>query len=117
MQSDRCGTRVIHQEKVERAKTGCLNDKDLEKLTMFFKAFVDQSRLKILIGLAEQEMCVCDIAAYLEISESAVSHQLRFLRTLGLVKNRREGTVLYYQLSDSHVKDALRTGMNHIREP
>jgi len=63
-----------------------------------------------------QEMCVCDIAAFLASSESAVSHQLRLLRTMNLVKNRREGTILYYRLADDHVKEIISTGLTHINE-
>jgi DNA-binding transcriptional ArsR family regulator len=68
------------------------------------------------MALAQQEMCVCDIAAFLEISESAVSHQLRYLRNMGFVKNRREGTVLYYRLVDNHVAEIIQKGLEHLRE-
>ncbi len=81
-----------------------------------FKIFADPSRLKILFALERQEMCVCDIAAFLGLTESAVSHQLRLLRTAKLVKNRREGTVLYYRLVDDHVKMLTDIGLIHIRE-
>ena len=82
-----------------------------------FKALGDVSRLKILWALEQQEMCVCDLAALLGITESAVSHQLRLLRTLRLVKNRRKGTILYYRLADDHVSELVRIALEHIREP
>ncbi len=116
MSIDKCETRVIHREKVIQAKEASLNKSELENLSMFFKTFADQSRLRMLMALGDQEMCVCDIAAFLEISESAVSHQLRYLRTMGLVRKRREGTVLYYRLTDVHVNELIDTGLEHIRE-
>jgi DNA-binding transcriptional ArsR family regulator len=81
------------------------------------RVLANQTRLDILRHLLNgMEMCVCDIAATLKLSESAVSHQLRRLRELSLVKNRREGPVLYYSLDDRHVTDLLQVGLDHIRE-
>lgn len=116
MTTDKCATRVIHIERVNVAKLNSLDEDELHNLSLFFKTFADPSRLLILMALGMQEMCVCDIAAFLDISESAVSHQLRYLRTMGLVKNRREGTILYYRLTDVHVKELIDTGLEHIRE-
>ncbi len=87
-----------------------------DNLCQTFKALGDPSRLKILWAVEYEEMCVCDLAALLRISESAVSHQLRLLRTLRLVKNRREGTILYYRLADEHVSQLVRIAMEHISE-
>jgi DNA-binding transcriptional ArsR family regulator len=87
-----------------------------EDLCQTFKALGDSSRLKILMALEHQEMCVCDLAALLGISESAVSHQLRLLRTLRLVKNRRDGTILYYRLNDDHVSQLVGIALEHIQE-
>ncbi len=97
MNSDRCVSRIVHQEKVDLAKSQDLDPGKVEKLCQLFKAFSEPGRLRILHALLHQEMCVCDLAAMLEVSESAVSHQLRLLRTMGLVVNRRDGTVLYYR--------------------
>jgi len=116
MNRDRCDSRVIHIEKVKEARESLLAADELEDLGQFFKIFSDPNRLRILMALENQEMCVCDIAAFLDISESAVSHQLRMLRTSGLVKNRREGTVLYYRLVDDHVSLLIETGRDHINE-
>lgn len=115
MINDRCESRIIHVEKVREAKKAAIGEDELEQLTQFYKSFSDPSRLRILMALQKQEMCVCDIAAFLEISESAVSHQLRFLRSMRLVKNRREGTVLYYRLIDEHVQELIETGLDHVR--
>lgn len=116
MKEDRCEARIIHIERVEAARLSSLEAGELDTLSLFFKTFADPTRIKILMALAQQEMCVCDIAAFLQISESAVSHQLRFLRNTELVKNRREGTVLYYRLVDDHVSQILHKGLEHIRE-
>jgi len=114
---DKCECRIIHDEKVDEARLKALDDSVVEDLCQTFKALGDISRLRILWALEHQEMCVCDLAALLGISESAVSHQLRLLRTLRLVKNRREGTILYYRLSDDHVAELIHTALEHVQEP
>lgn len=111
-----CQCRIIHAEKVQRAKDSLLPNGESDRLAEFFKAFADPTRLKILWALTEEEMCVCDLAAFLGISESAVSHQLRMLRQMALVANRREGPVLYYRLTDDHVNQLVRVALDHIRE-
>jgi DNA-binding transcriptional ArsR family regulator len=116
MHNDKCGCRIIHVQVVEDARAASLARNDYERLAQMFKIMADPSRLKILWALERQEMCVCDIAAFLEISESAVSHQLRLLRSARLVKNRREGTILYYRLVDDHVRMLTEIALNHIRE-
>ncbi len=113
---DSCLVRMIHTEKVEQAKNTAFSSDDAERFAQLFKAFADKNRVRLLSALMQQEMCVCDIAAFLELSESAVSHQLRLLRTMNLVKNRREGTVLYYRLADDHVQQLLAIGLEHINE-
>lgn len=116
MHEDNCGCRIIHAQVIEEARAASLSEHEVEKLSLMFKILADPSRLRILFALEREEMCVCDLAALLEITESAVSHQLRFLRNVNLVKNRREGTVLYYRLVDDHVKILTDIGLTHIRE-
>ena len=116
LEKDRCETRCIHIDKVNSARDAALDEEDNNNLASFFKTFADPNRLKILMALEKQEMCVCDIASFLDISESAVSHQLRYLRNTKLVKNRREGTVLYYRLVDDHVHKIILAGLEHVRE-
>lgn len=116
MDKEVCGCRIIHQDKVDEARREGLEPAEVEELSQLFKAFADTSRLRILQALAAREMCVCDLAALLEISESAVSHQLRFLRNLKLVANRRDGTILYYRLRDAHVTALLALALDHLRE-
>ena len=113
---DRCECRIIHDDKVRDAQQRALDNAITEDLSQTFKALGDISRLKILWALEHEEMCVCDLAALLGITESAVSHQLRLLRTLRLVRNRREGTILYYRLADSHVSQLVRIALEHIQE-
>lgn len=100
MNKDLCNCRMVHQDKVEMAKAQGLTPAKIDGISNLFKACGDPGRLQILHALEQQEMCVCDLAALLGVSESAVSHQLRLLRTMGLVANRREGVVLYYRLVD-----------------
>ena len=100
MNNDKCGSRIVHQDKVDLARAHDLEASVTEGISNLFKACSDPGRLRIVHALLRQEMCVCDLAALLDVSESAVSHQLRLLRTMGLVANRREGTVLYYRVVD-----------------
>ena len=113
---DICECRIIHEDKVKKARQQAIDEMAIEDLCQTFKAVGDASRLKILCALEHQEMCVCDLAALLGITESAVSHQLRLLRTLRLVKNRREGTILYYRLADDHVSQLVRIALEHVSE-
>ena len=114
--SDLCDCRVIHEESVDSAMKHALAESEFNLLTNLFKAVADTNRLKIIWALNDAEMCVCDLAAYLGISESAVSHQLRTLRQLQLVANRREGPILYYRLNDDHVIKLLDVALEHVRE-
>lgn len=114
--TDLCGIRVIHQDRVQRARKETADSRDILRLAAAFQALGDPTRLKMLMALAGGEMCVCDLAAFLEVSDSAVSHQLRRLRDLALVKSRREGQVLYYSLDDDHVEQLLEMGLEHVQE-
>ena len=113
---DQCECRIIHDDKVREARIKALDEEVTYDLCQTFKVLGDASRLKIIWALEYQEMCVCDLAALLGITESAVSHQLRLLRTLRLVKNRRDGTILYYRLADDHVSQLVRVALEHINE-
>ncbi|WP_372677233.1 ArsR/SmtB family transcription factor [Desulfosarcina sp.] len=111
-----CDVRVVHLERVARAKTEAIAPNDMERLALTYKIMGDPTRLKIILALRGGEMCVCDIAAFLGLSESAVSHQLRRLRESSLVRARRDGQILYYSLDDSHVLDLVTVGLHHIEE-
>ncbi len=111
-----CGVRVVHLDKITLAKSGAVPEKELDRMALTYKMLGDPTRLKILMALRDNEMCVCDLAAFTCLSESAVSHQLRRLKDLYLVKKRRDGQIIYYSLDDSHVTDLLEIGLEHVRE-
>ena len=111
-----CDYRCIHEKRVTAAVHDALSEQENQQMSQLFKAMGDANRLKILWALEREEMCVCDIAAFLKISESAVSHQLRLLRQLQLVSNRREGPVLYYRLNDHHINGLMQIALEHTRE-
>ena len=89
---------------------------DYEQLAALLKIFGDGTRVRILHALELHEMCVCDLAALLGVTKSAVSHQLKTLRLARLVTNRREGQIIFYALADDHVKEIIDRGFDHVRE-
>ena len=111
-----CDCDVIHADVVNEVKERMPKNDELYDLAGFFKIFGDFTRLKIIWALDENEMCVCDIAVLLNMTKSAISHQLKTLKQANVVKFRREGKVVYYSLKDDHVKDIFEKGMEHIRE-
>ncbi len=92
------------------------NEELLYDLADFYKVFADSTRIKMLYVMMNNEMCVCDIADALGASQSAISHQLRILKQMKLVKFRRDGKTMYYSLADDHIQTILSQGMEHIRE-
>ena len=116
MTKDICERRIIHEDRLEKARTMLPAQDEIERMAELFKAMADPGRVQILMALDVQEMCVCDLAALLGVSESAASHQMRILRTMNLVKNRREGQVLYYRLVDDHVMQLVRVARDHVSE-
>ena len=111
-----CEVFCAHREIVERVKPDMPDEETLYDLAELFKAFGDSTRIRILYVLFEAEMCVCDIAEVLGMTQSAISHQLRLLKQAKLVKNRREGKTVYYSLADDHVRTIIYQGMEHIEE-
>ena len=97
-------------------KTDLPKEEELYDLAELFKVFGDSTRIRILYTLFESELCVCDIAELLNMSQSAISHQLRVLKQARLVRNRREGKTVYYFLADDHVRTIIGQGMEHITE-
>jgi DNA-binding transcriptional ArsR family regulator len=116
LQEDGCHIHVVHLKRVERAWKESIPEKDLEKLSLTYKVLGNDTRLKMVMALEGGEMCVCDLAAFTGLSDSAVSHQLRRLKDLNLVKQRRDGQILYYSLNDDHVAELLKIGLDHLRE-
>jgi len=113
---DRCQEKVLHQAQVEQAMKNIPDSVTLQSLTDIFKALSEPSRLKIVTALATCELCVCDLAAVSGSSESAVSHQLRILRNLKIVRYRREGKIVFYRLDDDHVKSLISQSIQHVQE-
>ena len=111
-----CDCDVIHADVVNEVKKRMPQDNDLYDLSDFFKVLGDSTRVRIIWALDENEMCVCDIAVLLNMTKSAISHQLKSLKQADLVKFRREGKVVYYSLKDDHVKDIFEKGIEHIKE-
>ncbi|MDF2675257.1 MAG: transcriptional regulator, ArsR family [Clostridiales bacterium] len=112
---DLCEENIIHPESIESVKSKMISDSETLSLSEIFKALCDTTRVKILYALSINELCVCDIAEIIGVSQSAVSHQLRVLRTMRLVKYRKEGKSVYYSLNDQHVVDLFNQGLEHIR--
>lgn len=111
-----CETHTVSPQTAQNAKKRLPPDGDVRSLAALYKVFGDETRIKILCCLYENELCVCDIAAALEMTVSAISHQLRLLKSSGLVKYRRNGRSIYYSLADSHVETILMQGTEHISE-
>ena len=113
---DLCQVRVIHAERLAVARDHALASEEVGRLSTLYKALGDPTRLQLLLGLRDGEMCVCDLAALVGVSESAVSHQLRKLRDWGVVRNRRESQILFYFLDDACIARLLAVGLEHVRE-
>lgn len=111
-----CECNAIHQDVVKRVKKLMPDDEMLYDLAELFKVFGDTTRVRILCALFESEMCVCDISILLGMSQSSISHQLRVLKSAKLVKNRKDGKVVYYSLDDEHIKHIFEQGLEHISE-
>ena len=115
MRSANCNHNHNEIELIEDIVSKIPSPEKLNSLADFFKAFSDPNRLRIIQALSQNELCVCDLAALLDMTKSAISHQLKALRLSNLVKTRREGQVVYYSLADDHVKYILDIGFDHIR--
>lgn len=111
-----CDVLQVHEDVVRQVTQEIPPEETLYDLADFFKVFSDSSRIKILYALMQSEMCVCDLASALEMSQSAISHQLRILKQQDLVKYRREGKSVFYSLSDDHIKTIMCQGYHHIME-
>ena len=109
-----CEFLAVHEDTVQRVRSLLPGEDDLYDLAELFKVFGDSTRIKILYVLFESELCVCDIAKLLGMTQSAVSHQLRILKSNKLVKFRREGKTVFYSMDDDHVRSILSLGMEHL---
>ena len=113
---DCCSFLHLHEEALHKVLDEMPPEETLYDLAELFKVFGDSTRVKILYVLLQSEMCVCDLAEVLQMTQSAISHQLRVLKQAKLVKNRREGKTVFYSLADGHIQTILNQGMEHISE-
>lgn len=113
---ERCEYICLHENVIDQVLSHLPEETQLYDLAELFKVFGDTTRIKILYVLFQAEMCVCDIAQLLNMSQSAISHQLRILKQAKLVKSRRDGKTIFYSLSDSHVRTIIDQGFEHIEE-
>lgn len=109
-----CSINLINEAKVKAVRSATPPEEILFRLAETFKVLGDPTRVRILHALSLEELCVCDIASLLSTTKSAISHQLRLLRSLRVVKFRKDGRIVYYSLDDSHVGNLLREGLSHI---
>ena len=107
---------VIHKDIVDKVTKNMLNEKDVIQLAEFFKLFGDGTRIRILNALLTESMCVCDIANLLNMTHSAISHQLRILKQAKIVKYNKVGKVVYYMLDDEHIEQIFKKGVEHVEE-
>lgn len=112
----RCETNCIHEDVINNVKRKMPEDEELYDLAELFKVFGDSTRIRIIWALFESDMCVCDIAALLNMTQSAISHQLRVLKNSRLVRYKKVGKVVYYSLNDEHIKKICELGMEHMME-
>ncbi len=113
---DICEIKSLNKIRVRMVKKAMLSDKDVYSLSETFSVLADPTRTKIIYALLKEELCVCDIASILGISISAVSHQLRILRNMRLVKFRKDAKRVYYSLDDRHINRLFNEGLKHVRE-
>ncbi len=111
-----CEVTYIDKKKVSSVKEKLKGESTMQRLSETFKVLGDTTRVKIIYSLSIEELCVCDIANLLGTSKSAVSHQLRILRNMRLVKNRKEGKMVFYSLDDSHINNLFSEGLRHVEE-
>jgi ArsR family transcriptional regulator, lead/cadmium/zinc/bismuth-responsive transcriptional repressor len=111
-----CDVHVVHSDDVQSALEDRAGEEEMVYLADTFQMLASPTRLRIVEALSRRELCVCDLAAVVGVTQSAVSHQLRQLRQLRIVRYRREGRMAYYRLDDGHVDALFRTGLVHVRE-
>ena len=113
---EKCEFLCVHEDVVQNVLQKMPEEETLFDLAEFFKVFGDSTRIRILYALKETELCVCDIASLLDLTQTAVSHQLRVLKQSKLVKARRSGKTVFYSLDDDHIHSILDMGIHHLEE-
>lgn len=112
---EKCDHTVIHEDRIKKVVANMPPEEELNQLAQLFKVFGDHTRVRIIHALFQCEMCVCDLACLLGITQSAVSHQLRGLKQANIVKHRREGKVVYYSLDDDHIAEIFAISLSHVQ--
>lgn len=112
----KCDCSVLHLDDVVTARTGMIEEQTLLEIVEFYKALGDKTRIKIINALENGEMCVCDLAYLLNMTKSAISHQLKYLKDMNLIKSRRQGKEIFYSLDDDHIKLVFDISLEHILE-
>ncbi len=115
-QQDICEVKYIDKDKIKDVKKQMLKDDEINELCEVFGILSDSTRIRIIFVLSKKELCVCDISHLLNVSISAVSHQLRILRNTRLVKYRKQGKMVFYSLDDKHISTLFNQGLRHVRE-
>jgi ArsR family transcriptional regulator, lead/cadmium/zinc/bismuth-responsive transcriptional repressor len=111
-----CKIGIVHKDRVKSAQSAIKDEETIHETSEIFKVLSDPTRLKLVLALAKEELCVCDIAALLNLTESAVSHQLRLLKHLRIVRHRRSGKMAYYALDDDHIEELIKSAVRHSKE-
>lgn len=111
-----CEITWIDKQKISNVKKKMKSETTIERLSETFKVLSDKTRVKLLFALSIQELCVCEIANLLETTKSAISHQLRILRNMRLVKYRKDGKMAFYSLDDNHITNLFAEGLKHVEE-
>ena len=116
MREEICNINIVEQEKVDLVKDRMPENGKLTDMAEMFKVLADPTRLQLVLALSNEELCVCDLTALTHVTASAISHQLRVLRNMKLVKYRKEGKMVFYSLDDDHVKNLIDDALEHIAE-
>lgn len=116
MSNNICQIYYVDEERVARARARMHDERTVIELADIFKVLAEPTRIRILHAISEEELCVCDIAAVVNATQSAISHQLRILRAARLVKSRKDGKMVYYSLDDEHVHNLFEEGIRHLEE-
>lgn len=111
-----CKSNIVDQQKVDRVIRLLPEHKNITELSETFKVLSDPTRLRIVLALSMEELCVCDLAALIKVSVSAISHQLRLLKGMKLVTYRKQGKMVYYSLDDRHVENLINEAQKHVQE-
>jgi DNA-binding transcriptional ArsR family regulator len=116
MKNETCETTIIDKKSVDAIKKAMIERRTADRLSETFKALADPNRIRIIYALSKKRLCVCDLSAALNMSQSAVSHQLRILRNLKLVKFQKKGKSVYYSLDDEHILSMFNKCLEHVNE-